>query len=779
MKRLIRMQEGQSILLIALLLVILIAFVGLTVDTGKAFSRQRTLSAGSNASANAGMNSVVMNMTDSQVLDTVKTSLTSNNSETFQQISVGQSPGTDKDTVYFSAEYLNAEGEFIDDVGAQPGSRPLGRGVTHVRVRTYENVSTTFSKIVGKEDLPVSAAGAAGRANCVQGVFPITFHEDSLNGPPAVRPMPNPYADVGAVPNYSRFKISRGGSVSGAPGNFLWLTWNPSNQSQTALEASLMGAGNLSSGFTEATPPASDPAAQRLVNGRMEVGDWVSGNTGNVTSVDDELNWHIANKTQMILPLHNAVAGSGSNGTFRISRFVTVRLLSYSLTGNDKHFMFGLVKTETTCVINTQPEYNEVRKFTFRIRLDEKLQWFNPAARPKSYDIAIVADYSGSMRECYSNHNQCGESSGLRRIDYQTPVLTRFVNEMLVVRNGQGADNRLAFVRFGVSSGGKNVAVSEISFADSTATALTKFRNLIGTAASPRRIPNSEISGGTPTATGLATSIPIFQATRRYVDANGQPVNLAVLLLTDGLANVFLDEPHKGYQNSASYNPFRCQSTVPGVLVTDDPYAQATCPAANHPSNPGGRIRPPIIAAIDMGNQLRALSDPGRNSVMKIYAVLLGQPNGMTPEDLRLNQMADATYAANSPSQLDAMIAAITNELGRPCVEGTDPLRPSAGTTVTITRQGESIPAWQGTTNTQGAIVADLQPGQYKLSAVHNGVTSPNDPRRPPVAYNYGKITLVGESTPSANIGFAMPNAPYTSPDGVLTLTNPNDAKCP
>lgn len=774
MKRFVRTHEGQSIVMIALLLVILIAFVGLTVDTGKAFARQRALSAGSNASANAGMNSVILNMTDAQVQATIKASLGSNSSTRYQQISVGQSAGTDKDIVYFSAEYLNSEGEFVDDVGAQPGSRPLGRGVSHVRVRTYENVGTTFSKIVGKDDLPVSAAGAAGRSNCVQGVMPITFHENILQGPPAPRPMPNPYAELNAIPGYAKFYVGRAGGV---PGQFLWLSWT-GGQTAADLRASLTGAGNLSSGFNENTPPANDPAAQRQMNNRLEVGDWMTGNTGNVAQVDDVLNWHIANKTQMILPLHNAVAGNGSNGAYRASRFVTVRLISYNFGGNNKEFQFGLVKTETTCVVNTQPTYDEVPKYTFRIRLDEKLQWFNPAARPRSYDIALIADYSGSMRECYSNHNQC--SAPNRRIDKQTPVLRNFVNEMLNVRNTQqGAENRLAFVRFGVSSNGRSVAVEEISFRDSQATALTKFAALIGTPTQPRTIPNSEISGSTPTASGLAAALPIFQSTRRYVDSQGAPINLAVILLTDGLANVFLDDPYKGRQNSSSLSPFRCQSTVQGVAVTDDPYAQATCPAATHPSSDGGRIRPPIIAAIDMGNQLRALSDPGRNSLMKIYAVLLGQPNGMTPADLRLNQMADATYAANSPSQLDAMMAAITNELGRPCAEGVDTPRPAAGATVTIYRQGESMPTWQGSTNTQGAIVTDLQPGQYRLTATHNNVTSPNDPRRPPVAYNYGKIVLAGGSVPGADVTFAMPNAPYTSPDGLLTLTNPDDGKCP
>ncbi|HEY1013129.1 MAG TPA: hypothetical protein VGE07_10530 [Herpetosiphonaceae bacterium] len=427
-----------------------------------------------------------------------------------------------------------------------------------------------------------------------------------------------------------------------------------------------------------------------------------------------------------------------------------------------------------------QPVPLEVRQYaplihegtyaTMRLSLKEQLRWYNPASNPRSYDVVIVADYSGSMRECYSNHNTC--SAPNRRIDYQTPVLVRFVKELLVTRNGQGADNRLAFVRHGVASGAKSIAVSEIPLTDTVQTALNKFRALIGDDANPRIIPNSEVVGGSASAAGLLAAKELL-ANGRAVDANGNPVAKMVLLLIDGVPSVFVDPPFDGYQNRSDLDPFRCQSTITSVPVMDDPLTQYVCPAEDHPANTTG-VRPPLRAVVEIADEIRGLYGA------QIYGVLIGSPNGHTTFDLRMPVFTEHYFQANTPSQLDAMMNFIPLNMAEACQEFAAAARPAAGARVELFNSGGTR-VFSGTTDADGMISERLAPGIYTLGARHLGVVAPLDPQR--AARNYTKLMtdLWAGPSLSAPISVTLPISGAARPPirALLSLTNPNDAKCP
>jgi hypothetical protein len=778
-----RVSNGQAIVFGAIVIMILIAFAGLTIDTGNAMEKQRRIQHAANSSAVAAMNGVILQNTDGVVMDTINKTMTDNNIKKYQRVNVGQGWGDDPDTVYFTAEYLDASGAFLGDVGAQPSSRPADRGAAHVVVKTSVDVKNTFAKVVGVDTFGVSADGAAGAGTCVNGVYPITYHKIYMekNLPHWYKPVTmesvglSPLAAASQIPslnttnsNSPRFRVYRNPSTVGISGNFSWTRWNGQAQqgSQQMLAASLTGSGNLADGFSEATPPPDDTAALRLMNGRMEVGDWLATDSGNVASNDVKaaLDAHIAQKTFMILPIHDAVNGNGNSpgSGFHIERFVKVRLLNYDLSPNG-WFEFALIQDKAFCAQQVPPPPPPTNGYPFRIDVSEQLQWYNPAQLGGNYDIAVIQDFSFSMRFCWDTNQTC--TSPNRRIDIATKVMTGFVDEMLNKRNlQQGGENRLAFVTY--SQG----ATQRIPFMNDTNAALTAWQAQVGTVSAPRNIPNSELPGNTNTTSGLIGGISYLNGART-VDSHGRPVRLAVLLITDGLTNVFNDGGYQNVSNKFTQQPFRCGTDADSM---DDPYVQSTCPSAAEFPNISPRPLPPIKAMVKAANDARAAKPS-----LEFYAVVVGAQGGLTAVDMHLNEVAPNNYyMANSPSDLEALVTAIELELGEPCSEQVGTPIPAGGAKVTIAYQsGGTVGTF--TTNADGVLVIpNLLPGTYTISIQHMGVVAAQDPLHLP--RNYTKMIVEGGSAvPVGSMTVIMPRSSFTAPKVKLVIDDPANAQCP
>ena len=72
-------QRGQSIPLIALLIVVLVGAAGLAVDVGNNYAQQLNTVRATNAAALAGMNALIQGGTDQSVSQVIQQSLRSNN----------------------------------------------------------------------------------------------------------------------------------------------------------------------------------------------------------------------------------------------------------------------------------------------------------------------------------------------------------------------------------------------------------------------------------------------------------------------------------------------------------------------------------------------------------------------------------------------------------------------------------------------------------------------------------------------------------------------------
>jgi hypothetical protein len=600
-------------------------------------------------------------------------------------------------------------------------------------------------------------------------MFPIAVNKLALqaNRPYWYKPVSlesiglSPFANAAEIPglnssnSYSpRFRVYANDYNFGP--TYYWGRWNGAAASGSSLDLStaLTGNGSLAAGFSERTPPASDPAAIPLVNGRLESGDWLAGTGASPlnTATLDALNSHIAQKTMLVLPVYDSFVGNGASNDsgYHVASFIQVRLLNYNLGGSQPYLEFALVNGNHLCALE--------------LTVGDQLEWYGPVVvdAETSYDIVIVQDYSYSMRFCWDTNLTC--TSPNRRIDHAAGVLRSFVDDILNKRNlQQGEENRLAYVTF--SQG----ATQRIPFYNDTNQALAAFRAQIGDLASPRTIPNTDLPGNTNTASGLVGAAAYLNGART-VDSQGRPVKLVVLLLNDGLANVFNDGAYKNVSNKNSQSPFYCGDTAADM---DNPYVQSTCPSDAEFPNINPKPLPPIKAMVKAADDARAARP------VTYYAIVLGNQFGLTAVDMHLNEVAPNHYSmASSPADLGALVAAVESDLDETatiCQKFTAWL-PSAGIHVVIRDQGGAVVS-EGDSAAGGMYRARLpynpvnqywQPlSSYTVEAAHNDVVAPNDPYQIARDYAGGRsVNFVELGSNSYSIGLG-------------NTTDPNTPQCP
>ncbi|MBU1910186.1 MAG: hypothetical protein KJ726_09065, partial [Verrucomicrobia bacterium] len=109
------------------------------------------------------------------------------------------------------------------------------------------------------------------------------------------------------------------------PGNFGWLTWAGSPSVPTLLK-SLTPPGDSD---TYVNP--DDPADHVI-----SIGDWVQGKPGvsNSKQVRDALD--TLKQIDIVVPVWDGTRGQGNNADYRVTAFARIRLISYSLPGQNR-----------------------------------------------------------------------------------------------------------------------------------------------------------------------------------------------------------------------------------------------------------------------------------------------------------------------------------------------------------------------------------------------------------------------------------------------------------
>jgi Flp pilus assembly protein TadG len=148
-------ERGQILVLVALMMPVLLGFLGLVIDVGNAYAQRRFMQNAADAAALAGARYLANNIagaSDAAVGGVVAAYLAANRGATYTP----NAALTAQDGVW----YVNASGVRVSAVGAG-GSAPTFPTAVGLEVVATKQVSTYFATVIGYPTLTVRATGTA------------------------------------------------------------------------------------------------------------------------------------------------------------------------------------------------------------------------------------------------------------------------------------------------------------------------------------------------------------------------------------------------------------------------------------------------------------------------------------------------------------------------------------------------------------------------------------------------------------------------------------------
>jgi Flp pilus assembly protein TadG len=374
MRRLIiRQAPGQSIVFVALMLLVLLAVAGLAVDVGNAYGRQRRIQSAVDGAALSGMTAVKYPKTNSAVRDDIVKALVGHGVDV-----------SDTASYTWSASYVYSD----NSTAVIPNNSVAARyDIVRVEVTATELVTTYFARVVGFFTLPAKAVGQACGYGTSSNLYPLGLPRDLLiNVHPeyywhdATRTQldSNPFSNWVNIVKRWGFSSTIGTATTPGTGaifqiflssgsqNAVWLSFNAAGSSSTSdYETELSPPGTYIIGpcgngatpgcYQESDPPSPLPAGSLAsgayqTDGQVTIGDWMRGKTGvSFTSgIQADLNQQIDSGAVMILPLLGPTSGTGSNQVFQVMDLRQFRLLAACYSTNSFHSAVSGLQCDNT-----------------------------------------------------------------------------------------------------------------------------------------------------------------------------------------------------------------------------------------------------------------------------------------------------------------------------------------------------------------------------------------------------------------------------------------------
>ncbi len=261
-------ERGQSLVLVAAAMVVLVMFVALAVDMSSAYYARRTAQNAADGAALAGVSvmSTGINKNNPKLDDDVKEAM-----DDFAERNGIAYIDTDGDQMNDNVEgyYVDGSGNRLPGdprVGVQPGD-DVPDGAYGVEAITHITATSFFGGIFGVQGYPIQARAVslvryACSSNCV---VPIVTNKDTLfdnQEQPKIRACYNIWSE----------------SDLGEPGSYGWVSWTW-QQAVCDVEPRPCPPEQLGTGCSAATLAENlDPV--NCGNGYVETGDWVANSTG-------------------------------------------------------------------------------------------------------------------------------------------------------------------------------------------------------------------------------------------------------------------------------------------------------------------------------------------------------------------------------------------------------------------------------------------------------------------------------------------------------------------
>jgi hypothetical protein len=312
-------EEGQSLIIIGSLLLVLVALIGLVVDAGNAYAQSRIIQNAVDAGAMAGV--LQLARQDDWKADPTDPSLYLYN---FQVIAAVEdfAKRNGADPKDLSIYYADIDGNILRDakfeLAREDTIQENSFGVVRAEaliVEGHRDFPTYLVRVIGRNQMTahanamgILACGACTAGGDDEGLFPIAVHTglfDDTNGNPVVG---QTYHIWNKDPEFP------------GTGSFGWLSWNQEggHTSDTTLEANM---------------------ADTCRSDQWSVEDMIPTGPGvmNSSRVLDELKKRIDNRVDLephrpmtvTLPLYDYVEGNGESLTYHIAGFGRFELLCY------------------------------------------------------------------------------------------------------------------------------------------------------------------------------------------------------------------------------------------------------------------------------------------------------------------------------------------------------------------------------------------------------------------------------------------------------------------
>src|SRR5581483_11627673 len=297
-------QEGQSVVLIALLMVGLVALVGLAIDGGEVYLSRRDAQNASDAAAFAGAQALRGNSpTDASVRSAINR---------YTQANHVANPSTDVIAYYLRDDNSQS--------ACQIGSCGSLSGYTGVVVTSTIRFQSFFIGIVNggaPVTIPARARVQSGPPTGSANLMPMT-----LSVPTGCDPQTTQCFNYGQT--YQLFGDPQ------SPGAFQWVAYNGANDPNTIAQY-LYGT---------------------LIPPEVHIGDWIPNGPGVQpnSAINAALNWWLAkpeSQRHWTIPIYGNKRGSGNNVQYQVIAFGEFVFTGYDFNGNPKYVQGYFVKYTT------------------------------------------------------------------------------------------------------------------------------------------------------------------------------------------------------------------------------------------------------------------------------------------------------------------------------------------------------------------------------------------------------------------------------------------------